>query len=195
MDKSYPADRQGLPDLVQRALRLADSSGFDISCAPAVGQLLRLLAAGRPGARVGEIGTGCGVGTAWLLSGLDQAGSLVSVELDPGRAAEVGQLLEDLPQARVVTGDWSQMRDHGPFDLLFPDVGPVKRDEPEALLALLAPGGLILLDDLTPGAQIAGDPIREFWLRDGRVAASELQVSPTISVMVAARLSPRRATS
>jgi predicted O-methyltransferase YrrM len=188
MDKSYPADRSALPALVQGALRVADSSGFEISCAPQVGRLLRLLAAARPRARVAEIGTGVGVGSAWLLSGLDQAGRLYTVELDGGRASGARKLFEADSRATVVHGDWRQVLVHGPFDLLFPDVGPVKREEPEALLAALSPGGLVLLDDLTPGRPAASDPIREFWLSDPRVAASELQVSPSISVVVAARI-------
>jgi predicted O-methyltransferase YrrM len=188
MDKSYPADRSGLPALVQRALQVADGSGFEISCAPQVGGLLRLLAAGRPQARVGEIGTGVGVGSAWLLSGMDPAGRLFTVELDSRRASGARNLFRPDSRATVLHGDWRRVLEHGPFDLLFPDVGPVKREEPEALLAALAPGGLILLDDLTPGLPAGGDPIREFWLSDPRVAASELQVSPSISVVVAARI-------
>jgi predicted O-methyltransferase YrrM len=188
VDKSYPVDRSGLPQLVQKALQVADRRSFEISCAPHTGRLLRLLAAGRPGARVAEIGTGVGVGSAWLLSGLDQAGRLVTVELDSGRAAGARELFEGDRRVTVLQGDWRLVLEHGPFDLLFPDVGPVKRDEPEALLAAMAPGGLILLDDLTPGRPAQGDPVREFWLSHPGVAASELQVSPSISVVVAARL-------
>jgi predicted O-methyltransferase YrrM len=110
------------------------------------------------------------------------------VELDSGRAAGARELFEGDRRVTVLQGDWRLVLEHGPFDLLFPDVGPVKRDEPEALLAAMAPGGLILLDDLTPGRPAQGDPIREFWLSDPRVAASELQVSPSVSVVVAARL-------
>lgn len=188
MDKSYPADRSGLPPLVRKALALADSQHFEISCAPEVGGLLRLLAAARPGAKVGEIGTGCGVGSAWLLSGMQGTGSLVTVDLDPARAAAAAGVLSEAPQARVIAGDWREIAAHGPFDLLFPDVGPVKRDEPEALLSMLSPGGVILLDDLTPGRPAETDPIRRFWLSDGRLAAAELQVRPSIAVVLAARL-------
>ena len=39
------------------------------------------------GGRIGETGTGCGVGLAWMLDATDESTSIVSVELDPGRAA------------------------------------------------------------------------------------------------------------
>ena len=49
----------------------AREAGFPMSCDPAVGRLLAVLAAQLPGqARVLELGTGVGVGTAWIVSGL-----------------------------------------------------------------------------------------------------------------------------
>ncbi|HEY6318866.1 MAG TPA: hypothetical protein VI462_13405 [Acidimicrobiia bacterium] len=61
----------GLPGLVERAVELARSTRFPFSCHPAQGRLLALLAHGRPGALIGEPGTGCGVGLAWMLSAAD----------------------------------------------------------------------------------------------------------------------------
>ena len=56
MSPSGPAD----PPLVQRALAL--ERGFERSCIREVGLLLYVLAAQRGRARIGELGTGCGVG-------------------------------------------------------------------------------------------------------------------------------------
>jgi predicted O-methyltransferase YrrM len=53
-----------LPPLVQAAVQLAESQGFDNSCDPAQGRLLSVLAGGSVGGRIGETGTGCGVGLA-----------------------------------------------------------------------------------------------------------------------------------
>jgi predicted O-methyltransferase YrrM len=58
------------PPLVRRALELERELGFDRSSIPEVGRLLHLLAAQRGRMRVGEIGTGCGVGAAWIASAL-----------------------------------------------------------------------------------------------------------------------------
>ena len=62
-----------LPPLVQAAIELAESQGFDNSCDPAQGRLLSLLAGGSVGGRIGETGTGCGVGLdptdGWLAVG------------------------------------------------------------------------------------------------------------------------------
>ena len=56
-----------LPPLVERAVDLARRAGSTFSCRPEHGRLLQALAAGA--GRIGETGTGCGVGLAWLASG------------------------------------------------------------------------------------------------------------------------------
>jgi predicted O-methyltransferase YrrM len=53
-----------LPPLVERAVDLARREGFAHSCRPEHGRLLYALAAGA--GTIGETGTGCGVGLAWL---------------------------------------------------------------------------------------------------------------------------------
>lgn len=42
--------------------------GFEMSCEPDTGALLRTLAAARPAARLLELGTGAGIGTSRLLT-------------------------------------------------------------------------------------------------------------------------------
>jgi len=74
-----------------------------------------------------------------------------------------------------------------PFDLLFADGDRSKYHE--ELLGLLAPGGTLLLDDLTPGYE-GRDPVRELWLDHPRLVAAELQISPREAVIVGT-LQPR----
>jgi predicted O-methyltransferase YrrM len=154
-----------------------------------VGLVLQLLAAQRGRARVGEIGTGVGVGTAWLASGLPPGVSLVTVELDERRAAVATDLFAHDPDVRVVRGDWHEvMPPEAPFDLLFYDGGGKQHPERdgEQVVSLLAPGGTIVMDDLTPGRP-GPDPVREFWLGHPRLVAAELAVTPRMAVIVAVR--------
>jgi len=61
----------GEPPLVEAAVDRARLAGFPVSCDPVAGRLLAVLAAHLPGeARVLELGTGTGMGTAWIVSGL-----------------------------------------------------------------------------------------------------------------------------
>lgn len=62
--------RVTIPALVVRALALAEARGFRNSSCPETGLLLHGLASTVTTGRIGEIGTGCGVGTAWMLSAL-----------------------------------------------------------------------------------------------------------------------------
>ena len=54
--------------------------GFDMPSEPNTGAMLQLLAASKPGGRFLELGTGTGLATAWLLSGMDGAARLISVD-------------------------------------------------------------------------------------------------------------------
>jgi predicted O-methyltransferase YrrM len=177
-----------LPPLVERALALAERLRFDRSCSVETGRLLHVLAGQRGRSRVAEIGTGCGVGAAWILSALSPAAAFVTVELDDERAsAAIGLLAED-GNARVLRGDWREvLPQQAPFDLLFADGGKSKAQE--ELTGLLTTGGTLVVDDLTPG-HAGPDPVSELWLGHPRLAAVELQVSPREAVLVGT-LQPR----
>ena len=54
----------------------------------------------------------------------------------------------------------------------------------ERVVGLLAPGGTVVLDDLTPGRS-GPDPVREFWLEHPRLAAIELLTTPETAVILA----------
>ena len=74
----------------------------------------------------------------------------------------------------------------GPFDLVFFDGGT--RERPlELPISLLAPGGILIKDDLTPGRPIEGDPVREAFFQDQRLVAVELLTTAATAAIVAVR--------
>ncbi len=184
--------RQFVPPVVVQALAQAEAVGFAHSCIPEVGRLLHTLAAHIRAGSVGEIGTGCGVGAAWIASGLDPQVPFCTVELDPHQADAARRLLAPFANVRVLQGDWRQILAHRPFALLFCDT-KAKEQEPEAVLQALAPGGLLVLDDLTPEEfwppEWRGKPdgTREFWLNDPRLCATEVRVTERQVVILATR--------
>jgi predicted O-methyltransferase YrrM len=154
------------------------------SSIPAVRALLRVLAAGRD---VAELGTAFGEGAAAIA---ETARSLVTVESDPDRAAVARERLSGLDNVELLEGDaYEQLRGRGPFGLVFADGGVY---DWEQILELLEPGGLLVKDDLTPGRAVDGDPVREFLLRDPRLAAVEILTTPNSSAIVASRRRPVR---
>lgn len=173
------------PPLVDRAEGLVRELGFDRSCAPEVGSLLHALAAQRGRSRVGEIGSGAGLGTAWLASALRPGVPLYTVEQDARLVAAVRRLFAEDPDVHVLEWDWRELEAEAPFDLLFVDATPANAD-PETI-GLLAPGGTALLDDLRPG-YADPDPVRELWLQHPDLAAVELSLTPTLAVILAVRV-------
>jgi predicted O-methyltransferase YrrM len=139
--------------------------------------LLRVLAAGRD---VAELGTAFGEGAAAMA---ETARSVVTVELDPERAAVARERLAGIANVEALEGDaYELLRGRGPFGLVFADGGAY---DWEAIVALAEPGGLIVKDDLTPGRPVDGDPVRAFLLRDARLAAIEILTTPQSAAIVA----------
>src|SRR5260370_38434464 len=66
---------------------------FSMASEPLVGAMLRLLAASKPNGRFLELGTGTGIATAWLLSGMDAGSTLISVNNESGGQLVAGSLL------------------------------------------------------------------------------------------------------
>jgi predicted O-methyltransferase YrrM len=149
------------------------------SSLPEVQALLRVLAAGRD---VAELGTAFGEGAAALA---ETARSVVTVERDPERAAVARERLARCENVELLVGDASELlRGRDPFGLVFADARDV---DLEAVLELLAPGGFLVKDDLTPGRPVEGDEVRELLLRDPRLAAVELQITPQSAAIVAVK--------
>jgi predicted O-methyltransferase YrrM len=113
------------------------------------GRLLSTLAASRDG-MLGECGTGCGVGAAWLSHGARSGSKVVTAEVDASLADAVSDLFRDDARVEVLAGDWGSLRAHGPFSLLFLDVSEAKRSGADTVAEMLVPGGIVVLDDFTP---------------------------------------------
>lgn len=147
----------------------ARDAGFTMSSEDRTGSLLAALAAARPAGRILELGTGAGEGTAWLLSGMDPASRLTTVELDPTIQAIAQEQLGADPRVTFVSGDggtWLEEFAGIPFDLVFADTWPGKFTHLDRALDLVAPGGTYLIDDLSPspaGRRATKPPSNAFW--------------------------------
>ncbi|MFI9595035.1 O-methyltransferase [Nonomuraea sp. NPDC052265] len=187
------ADLVQLPPLVERAVEVARRAGFGTSCRPEQGRLLHALAAGAE--VIGETGTGCGVGLAWLVSGARPGTRLFSVEADADRAALAAEVFLDHPQVSVIHGDWREICRDGPYDLLVLDGGGQGKggEQPIDPHRLLRPGGTVVIDDLTPARhwppRFGGsvDRVRMHWLDHPGLDAAELRLAPDLAALVATR--------
>lgn len=190
--ESY-AGVQDLPAIVSAAVALAHELDFSSSCRLEQGRLLYALAAGAT-ASIGETGTGCGVGLAWLVAGRRPGVHVVSVERDALRAARVSELFADVPDVEILHGDWTRINHCGPFDLLVVDGGGNgKRGAAADPEKLLRAGGCLVIDDFTPVTewppmhQGRPDGARLSWLEHPALLAAEMRLAPDLSTIVGTR--------
>jgi predicted O-methyltransferase YrrM len=181
-----------LPDVVSRAFDVSRRHGYVSFCRNETGRLLAALAATRTGT-LAEFGTGTGVGTAWLRSGVREDARILTAELDPTLAKAVAEIFTDDDQVEVLSADWSTMRDRGPFSLLFLDAREPKHAGADMIIDLVEPGGVVVLDDFTPCSSwppvFEGrvDVLREQWLTDERFTTVEIMVAEDAAVLIATK--------
>lgn len=181
-----------VPEIVSRAFDGARRAGYVSFCRNETGRLLATLAATRTGT-LAEFGTGCGVGTAWLRSGVTDNARIVTAELDARLADTAADVFADDPLVDVVAADWSTLLDRGPFSLLFLDSGNPDAARVDAVADLVEDGGIVVVDDVEPCAIWPPvsygrvDTLREEWLTDERFTAVEVMVAPDAAAIVATR--------
>jgi predicted O-methyltransferase YrrM len=149
------------------------------SSLPEVQRLLSVLATGR---RCAETGTAFGEGAAAIAA---TAASLVTVESDRERAEIARARLEGHANVELLVGDWRELLPaRAPFDFLFFDAGHI--DEAPFVVDLLAPGGLLVKDDLTPNRP-EPDPVRAFLFGHPELVAVEILTTRSAGAIVAAK--------
>ena len=129
--------------------------GFSMASEPKTGALLAVLSAAKPGGRLLELGTGTGIGTAWLLSGMDASARLDTVDTDQavvdvarrhlGGDARVAFRVED-------GAAFLARADPDTYDLVYADAWPGKFTHLDAALGCIRQGGFYVIDDLLPQA-------------------------------------------
>jgi predicted O-methyltransferase YrrM len=147
------------------ARRYAADVGGAPPVSPAVGAVLRFIAAALNARAVVEIGTGCGTSGVWLLRGMRHDGVLTSVDTDPEHqrlARSVFTAAGFAPNRfRLIGGKAAEVLPRltdGAYDLVFCDAD--KQEYPgylAAALRLLRPGGAVVLDNALWSGRVA-DP-------------------------------------
>jgi len=154
-----------VPDEVVLAMEAeAERDGVPIVDRP-TGRLLATLAHGRR--RIVEVGTAIGYSALWLARGMAGDGVIATIDPDADRTARARAYWRrgGVPDERIVVmnepalaafaADRPELR--GPFDLAFIDA--IKGEYAayiEALVPRLAPGALVIADNVLYGGLVAG---------------------------------------
>ncbi len=128
---------------------------------PQTGALLHVLALATGARRALEVGTAIGVSTLYLARALPQDGCVISFEIDPERHSAASGYLEragvlDRADLRLQDARTGIAGLDGQFEIAFIDgVKSQYGDYLDALLPLLAPGGVLAVDNVLMSGTVA----------------------------------------
>jgi predicted O-methyltransferase YrrM len=127
--------------------------GFKLSSTRLTGSLLRTLAATKPGGMFLELGTGTGVGSSWILDGMDEQSKLITVDQDAGLIELAKQFLGQDPRISFHQEDClnfiASLKNES-FDFIFADTYAGKFFDFAIAFELLKPHGIYIVDDMLP---------------------------------------------
>ena len=141
------------PTVLKELEEATRAIGFTMGSDHLTGSLLRTLAATKPGGQLLELGTGTGFSATWMLDGMDEQSTLISVDVNEQVTAIPRRYLGHDPRITFTTMDGrvfidSMLAQGTRFDLIFADMPPGKFHHVDETLQLLKPGGLYIIDDL-----------------------------------------------
>lgn len=142
-----------IPETLEAIEQDTKKSAFTMPSERKTGSLLRTLASAKPDGHFLELGSGTGLSTAWLLSGMNQSALLDSVDND-NAVLEIARRHLDRDR-RVIfhkcDGEsFIKQAQPDSYDLIFADAWPGKYSLLDETLNLLKAGGFYIIDDMSP---------------------------------------------
>lgn len=142
------------PDEYEKIIAETEQLEFTMGSDMLTGSFLKTLAAAKPGGNFLEIGTGTGLGTSWILAGMDQKSRLTSIEYDAGLSRTASGFFND-ERVDFICSDgkaWVEQYKGPAFDFIFADAWLGSLSAYDTTVELLKIGGLCIMDDLAPAS-------------------------------------------
>ena len=144
---------QNVPRSYYAVDRATKEMGFTMPSDILTCSLLKTLAASKPNGRFLELGTGTGLSTAWILDGMDENSTLISIDYD-STLLEIAQKHlggDTLLSLECIDGEaWVNENLGQKFDYIFADTWHGKYLMLDEVLEMLNIGGLYIIDDMLP---------------------------------------------
>src|SRR5687768_1034791 len=144
---------QPIPKQYNNIIEATKASGFTMASDILTCSLLRTLAASKPSGKFLELGTGTGLSTSWILDGMDQDSSFVSIDYDDQLLGIANRFLGSDKRLELISMDgeaWVTANKQSRFDYIFADTWHGKYLLLDEVLAMLNKGGLYIIDDMLP---------------------------------------------
>lgn len=125
--------------------------GFDMPSDIYIGTLLKSLVASKPCGNFLELGTGIGLSLSWMTDGMDDCGSIISIDTDTRLTEIVKHFFMYDPRVNILCQDgaeWIKNYTGDKFDLIFADAWPGKYGMLDEVLELVKIGGIYVIDDM-----------------------------------------------
>jgi len=116
-----------------------------------IGSLLKTLVSSKPNGHFLELGTGIGLSLSWIIDGMNEGSTLISVDNDVELVAIANTYFGHDERVKIICqdgADWIHQNTEESFDLIFADAWPGKYSEIEHVLSMLKVGGLYIIDDM-----------------------------------------------
>jgi predicted O-methyltransferase YrrM len=141
------------PEVYYKIVAKTEEIGFTMPSDEQAGSLLKTLVSSKSSGRFLDLGTGTGLSLSWIVDGMDQHSSVISMDNDLTVIEIANQFFSEDPRVSIVCTDgsnWILKNKEQKFDLIFADTWPGKYSELEETLEMVKVGGIYLIDDMNP---------------------------------------------
>jgi len=145
--------RQSIPLMYSSIDEETKASGFTMASDVLTCSLLRTLAASKPKGKFLELGTGTGLSTSWILDGMDNDSTLISIDNEQKFIGIAERSLgkdQRLALLCIDGAEWVSQNKNQKFDYIFADTWHGKYIMLDEVLMMLNTGGLYIIDDMLP---------------------------------------------
>ena len=144
---------QSIPDFYFDIDKATKENGFTMPSDILTCSLLRTLATSKPGGKFLELGTGTGLSTSWILDGMDEDSTIISLDNDETLLQIAQTFLGQDKRLHLVHSngeEWVTTNFGQKFDYIFADTWPGKYLMLDEVLEMINKGGFYIVDDMLP---------------------------------------------
>ena len=145
--------KQRYPAAYHAIKEATEANGFTMPSEVLTCSLLKTLAATKPGGKFLELGTGTGLATTWILDGMNEKSTLISIDNDETVLNIAKENLGVDKRLRLICtdgGEWIKKNKGQKFSFIFADTWPGKYLLLDEVLDMLEIGGIYIIDDMLP---------------------------------------------
>jgi predicted O-methyltransferase YrrM len=142
----------GVPVEYEKIMEATLEMEFNMASDLYTGSLLKTLAASKPSGRFLELGTGTGLATSWIVAGMDEKSSLITIDNNSLLSNVAKRFLDDKRIEFLVADGYSWLTEYSDekFDFIFADAMAGKYDLFDDAIRILKSNGIYFIDDMLP---------------------------------------------